>query len=297
MRRYCHVMHRVAELSGMSSLTEVSALLQRARREHPTKGLWEAADRQWWWRTPRPTDDQPQLFWYDTDGPVAAAVATKWRSSTWLDLITLASTEDSLIREVFARGLELVADLTSVEMLVDDRDDTLIELLRNAGFHKEPGDATAWMDAAAAPEVTALADGYSLHSRAGNSSTVHHYAQRNGAEVEHRLRQTPLYRPDLDLFVVDRYGQVAAYGLFWNDPTTGVGLVEPIGTELPHRRKGRARHVLTAGTEKLVAAGSNRIKINYEADNRPAVDLYLGVGFQPTMTCSLWSAATDKAGA
>jgi ribosomal protein S18 acetylase RimI-like enzyme len=285
-------MHHVSEHSGMSYLTEVTALLQRARQEHPTKGLWEAADRQWWWRAPRSTDGQPMPFWYDDHGPVAAAVANEWSSTTWLDLITLPSVNASLIREVFERGQTLTADLPSVEMLVDDEDEELEVLLTDNGLHQESGDVTAWMGAAAVPEVSTLADGYSLHTRASNPSTVHHFAQRIGPEVESRLRQTSLYRSDLDLFVVDHHGEIAAYGLFWNDPATGVGLVEPIGTEQPHQGRGLARHVLTSGIHKLVAVGSERIKVSYEADNARAVALYLGAGFEPTMTCSLWSTAT-----
>ena len=286
-------MYRVSEQSGMSYLTEVTALLQRARQEHRTKGLWEAADRQWWWRAPRSTDGQPMPFWYDEHGPVAAAVANEWASTTWLDLITLPSVKASLIREVFERGQALTADLPSVEMLVNDEDAVLVGLLGDAGFRQESGDVTAWMGAATPPEVNTIADGYTLHSRASNASTVHHFAQRNGPEVEHRLRQTSLYRPDLDLFVVDHHGQIAAHGLFWNDPATGVGLVEPMGTEQPHQGRGLARHVLTAGIHKLVAAGSERIKVSYEADNPPAVALYLGAGFEPTMTCSMWSTTTS----
>ena len=285
-------MPRISEHSGMSYLAEVTALLQRARNEHPTKGLWEAADRQWWWRTPRRTDDQPMPFWYDEHGPVAAAVTNEWSSATWLDLITLPSMSASLIQEVFERGLTLTADLPSVEMLVDDDDESLIGLLTDAGFHQEPMDVTAWMDARAVPEVSTLADGYSLHNRVSNTSTDYHFAWRNGPQVENRLRQTSLYRPDLGVFIVDQHNEVAAYGLFWHDPTTGVGLVEPMRTEEPHQGKGLARYVLTTGINKLVAAGSNRIKIAYDPDNPPAVALYLSVGFVPTMTCSLWSAPT-----
>jgi hypothetical protein len=47
-------------------------LLQRARCADPRAGLWEAADVQWWWRTPRRSDDVEKLFWIDDEGPVAA---------------------------------------------------------------------------------------------------------------------------------------------------------------------------------------------------------------------------------
>ncbi len=268
-------------------------MLQRTRKHHPTKGLWEAADLQWWWRTPRSTDGQPKLFWYDEHGPVAAAVTTDWGSMTGLDLITLASVEGSLLREVFESALSLATDLTSVEMLVDDEDETRIGLLKSVGFHPSSGDVTAWMDAAEAPRINRLADGYSLHNRATNTSADYHYARRNGPLAEDRLRQTSLYRPDLDLFVVDHLGDVVAYGLFWYDPVTGVGLVEPMRTEQPHQGKGLAGHVLSAGIHELVAAGCERVKVSWEADNESAVALYLGAGFGPTMTCSWWSTTAD----
>ena len=53
-------------------------LLQRIRRAHPTAGLYEAADLQWWWaQRPRSTDDVAQLFWFDPRGrPEAAVIAT-----------------------------------------------------------------------------------------------------------------------------------------------------------------------------------------------------------------------------
>lgn len=286
-------MYRVTELSEPPRLAEATTLLQRARSEHPTKGLWEAADYQWWWRTPRTTDDLPMPFWYDDNGPVAAVLVTAWPSSTWLDLITLPSVRVSLLREVLERGLALTAGLPSVEMLVDDEDESLIRLVKKAGFRKEWSDMTAWMDTESAPSISTIADGYSLHSRATSATTVHHFTRRGGPEVESRLQQTSLYRPDLDLFVVDSHNYAAAYGLFWSDPVTRVGLVEPMRTEEPHQGKGLARHVLTSGIHKLIATGSERIKVSYEPDNTSAVALYLGVGFEPTMTCSLWSAPTS----
>ena len=282
-------MSTIVELTGSSYLTEVTALLQRARREHPTQGLWEAADRQWSWRTPRHTDDEPQSFWYDEHGPVAATVTTGWSSSTWLDLITLPSSRASLIREMFDRSQGVVAGIESLEMPVDDDDRDLIGLLTDAGFRHEPMDVTAWMNAGSVPDVSSLADGYTLHSRASTTSNEHHLARRNGTDVEHRLGRTSLYRPDLDVFVVDQHDDVVAYGLFWHDPTTGVGLVEPMRTEEPHQGKGLARHVLTTGLNRLVAAGSDRVKISYDPDNPPAATLYLSVGFVPTTTSSLWS--------
>jgi hypothetical protein len=52
-------------------------------------GLWEAADLQWWWRTPRGSDVVDQLFWMDDEGPVAAAVLTEWSHGWGCDPIVV----------------------------------------------------------------------------------------------------------------------------------------------------------------------------------------------------------------
>jgi ribosomal protein S18 acetylase RimI-like enzyme len=115
---------------------------------------------------------------------------------------------------------------------------------------------------------------------------------RNGPDVEERLRQTPLYRADLDLVVLDGDDRAAAYGLFWFDPETSTGLVEPMRTEDNHQRRGLARHVLTAGINLLADAGADRIKISYRQDNPAARALYTGVGFKPVKKCAVVSRKT-----
>jgi GNAT superfamily N-acetyltransferase len=138
------------------------------------------------------------------------------------------------------------------------------------------------------PPVAPLAEGYRLVSRQNLTDRPHHYIDRNGPNIEQRLRETSLYRPDLDLAVLDKAGEVVAYGLFWHDPTTGVGFVEPMGTNEGHRRQGLARHILTAGLDRLAMLGATRLKINYENDNPAPGRLYRDVGFTPTMTTLLY---------
>jgi ribosomal protein S18 acetylase RimI-like enzyme len=117
----------------------------------------------------------------------------------------------------------------------------------------------------------------------------HHMIPRNGPDVEARLRQTSLYRPDLDLLILDSRDSIAAYGLFWFDPETATGLVEPMGTEDDHQRRGLARHLLTAGLDLLVDAGAARVKIVFEPDNPASRGLYLSVGFEPVKETAVFS--------
>jgi hypothetical protein len=56
---------RATELEAVALAT---SMLQRARLADPLVGMWEAADVQWWWRTPQRSDEVEQLFWIDDDG-------------------------------------------------------------------------------------------------------------------------------------------------------------------------------------------------------------------------------------
>jgi GNAT superfamily N-acetyltransferase len=182
------------------------------------------------------------------------------------------------------RGLAHAASsgFGAVDLEVDHADAVLRELLVGHGFHIEgDGVVEAWLAADARPAISPLHKDYRLCSRRDTMLRPHHLVHRNGPDVETRLRQTSLYRPDLDLVVLDRHDRVAAYGLLWFDAETATGLVEPMRTEDDHQRRGLARHLLTAGLALLAAAGAMRIKICFEPDNPAARQLYLSVGFEP----------------
>jgi GNAT superfamily N-acetyltransferase len=97
----------------------------------------------------------------------------------------------------------------------------------------------------------------------------------------------------MDLVVLDNLDSVAAYGLFWFDPETTTGLVEPMRTEDDHQRKGLARHVLTSGIDLLAKAGAERIKIVFLTTNPAARGLYLSVGFEPVNETVVFSHRAD----
>ena len=137
----------------------------------------------------------------------------------------------------------------------------------------------AWLAADARPKISPLHEDYRLFSRRDTMQRPHHMIQRSGPDVEERLLQTSLYRSDLDLVILDRHNNIAAYGLFWYDPKIATGVVEPIRTQDDHQRRGLARHVLTTGIDLLAKAGAERIKIGYEPTNPASGHLYLSVGF------------------
>ena len=106
--------------------------------------------------------------------------------------------------------------------------------------------------------------------------------RRSGDNVEARLLQCSLYDPELDLAVEAADGPVAGYALFWFDPVTEVGLLEPMRVESGYQRRGLARALLTAGLDRLAQQGARQLKVGYATDI--ARSLYTSAGFQVTST-------------
>ena len=147
------------------------------------------------------------------------------------------------------------------------------------------------MDAADRPTVKAPAEGFVLVDRTQRRDAPHPMRHRNGDSVAQRLEECPLYDPALDLAVETTDGRDAGYSLYWFDPTTKVGLVEPVRVEEEFRRQGLARAMLSAGIDRLVRRGAERVKISYETDAAGA--LYQGVGFRRTSTTTWYRALSE----
>lgn len=288
--------------SGVNYLEAVTTLLHRIRRADRTAGLYEAAEVQWWWaQRSRPTDDFGQLFWFDDlNLPVAAVIATAFGDQMQLDPLVMPDAAPDWRAHVMQRGLAHVSEsgVESVSFEIDSADAVLRGVLVPRGFtvEKDGGLVESWLAADVRPAISPLAEGYRLCRRIDFVGRPHHMvnAQRNQPDPEPRLRQTSLYRPDLDLVVHDDRDRVAAYGLFWYDPATGVGVVEPMRTEDDHQRRGLARHVLTSGIELLARAGAQRVKICFEPANPASGHLYLSVGFTPDRRNDMVSGPTSE---
>jgi GNAT superfamily N-acetyltransferase len=276
---------RELHVKGLQYLTLATELLQRARLAHPTAGLWEAADLQWWWRTPRSSDNIEQSFWLDGDGPVAALLLTDWGRAWSCDPILVPGVANTMLPVVWSRVINLIDSmkLKNVEVLARDDDPALLQLLAESGFAPAEGhSANTWMMAERRPEPASVPEGFRLLDRTEAGGRPHHMVLRSGVEVEARLKQCSLYDPELDLAVDASNGDAAAYGLFWFDPVTRVGLVEPMRTEDRYQRLGLARALLTAGLNRLAARGAYRLKVGYM--NAAARNLYLSAGFEVAST-------------
>lgn len=99
----------------------------------------------------------------------------------------------------------------------------------------------SWLDAADRAAARTLLVGYTLVARPDQEGP-HPKIGRNGADVEARLRDCSLYDPELDLALLTDDGAMAGYAMFWADPRTRVGLVEPMRIEDTHSGRGLAGH-------------------------------------------------------
>jgi GNAT superfamily N-acetyltransferase len=271
--------------AGHEYLGLVTTLLQTARRAHPTAGVWEAGDLQWWWRRDQHPDAGEATFWLDNEQPIAASVCMDWGER--IECVVLSVEPDgSPAMELAWPHLRHHVDThrdVLVEMIVRDDDVALIDAVVEAGF--EPADelgVSTWMPSSERPSVPSPPRGFDVVDRSVATDRPHPMASRSGDAVAERLAECSLYRPELDLAVYDSEGAVAGYALFWADPVTGVGLLEPMRTEDQFQRMGIGRLLLAAGLERLAAHGCTRLKVSYVVGNDASRALYLGAGFHPT---------------
>lgn len=281
---------REYEARGTEALALATDLLQRARLAGTDLGIWDAADVQWWSRRPRASDDVMQPFWLDDDGPVAAVLMTSWRDDRWqcdpLVYPAVAEVDPGL---VWGRAHELISAHArgAVEIMLRDDDPTFTEMVMDAGFVAGDRGTTAWLSAPDRPDPRPPANGFTIVDRAMRADTPHPMRVRNGAGIAERLHACSLYDPELDLAVETADSLTAGYSLYWFDPITRLGLVEPMRVEDEFQRRGLATAMLLEGVDRLARRGAERIKIGFETEAAAAA--YQGAGFRPAHTETVYT--------
>ena len=269
---------------GQDYIRLATRLLQDARLAEPDGGLWEAADVQWSWRVDQHGDPEAQSILADDGTPVAGVVFNQWKDSLGCDLLGT----DAAVMEHTGRLWDRVrghfTDRT-LEMLIRDDDPTRIAAAEHAGFQAaDDVFATGWMDVANRSTAPNMPAGMRIEPYAGGA---HPMVARNGEHVAQRLAECSLYRPDLDLALRDG-DQLAGYALFWADPVTGVGLLEPMRIEDAYQGRGLGKVLTAAGLDRLAAAGCTQLKVGFELSNEAAVRLYTWAGYRARSTTRNW---------
>jgi GNAT superfamily N-acetyltransferase len=271
---------REINASGRAAVDLVARLLQRARLADREAGIWEASDVQWWTRKPRASDVVDQVFWVDDQGPVAGVYLTQWGERWQADPLHVPGAAGPAREAVWEVLREQVRTHVpaAFEVLVRDDDEVTVGLATHDGLVPGERSGQAWLHVNERPEAAALPDGYVIVDRMQRADVPHWMRHRNGDEVAERLGQCSVYDPRLDLAVQAPDGEMAGYSLFWADPVTGCGEVEPVRTEDAHQRRGLATAMITAGLQRLAEQGVTWVKIGYGEPG--AGYLYRSLGFR-----------------
>ena len=94
--------------------------------------------------------------------------------------------------------------------------------------------------------------------------------------------------PELDLVAVSDTGEIACTAIFWADPISRVGSLEPFGTDPRYRGRGVSQAVLLEGFARLRERGMRGMRIYTAGFNAPAQRLYESVGFRRTAKLRSW---------
>lgn len=100
------------------------------------------------------------------------------------------------------------------------------------------------------------------------------------AAYRDNVMRSPHYEPENEIVVVAPDGRLAAFTLIWLDHVNKIGLFEPVGTHSDFRRLGLGRAMMLYGLAQMQRRGMERAAVEHLAENRPARELYMSLGFQ-----------------
>ncbi|TCC55317.1 GNAT family N-acetyltransferase [Kribbella pittospori] len=236
-------------------------------------------------------------------------VESTWRTSLWedngetvawgwvelpghLSLVTDVSRLE-LAADVIA-WFEEVASAPELTCSVLETEVHLTAALESAGYRAdvEAPFVTHHHRSLASVAVPSCPDGYLLrHVRpdeaerrsAGHRATWSDFGSTLSADTYQSVMNAWPYRHELDWVVEDHDGNFVSTSLAWLDEANKVGLIEPVGTDPAHRRRGLATAVNLAALTALRDAGATQAIVNPRGDPAypVAAKLYQSIDFHP----------------
>ena len=294
---------RRSDYSGRSDLRDLQAMCSRlwspTARFHPGQLAWNR------YHTPVDADrtgtDEAISIWRAG----GAVIGFGWAEAPdWLELQV-----DPAHPEVADEVLAWFEDWSEApeQSVLAMADDVCGPALEEAGFVV---DSAAWflshhvMDLAALPPLREV-DGYRLRPVEPNEAEARAACHRTAwsdfgpspvtGEAYAALMQVWPYRLELDWVAVDGTGQMVASALVWLDPSTGAGLVEPVGCVPAHRGHGLAGAVTLAALHRLRELGGRLAVVSPRGDDdHPGPRrLYESLGFRPSARTATWTRSSD----
>jgi ribosomal protein S18 acetylase RimI-like enzyme len=102
-----------------------------------------------------------------------------------------------------------------------------------------------------------------------------------------RFMRSPVYDRERDLVAVAPDGRVAAFMVWWPDPS-GIALIEPFGTHPDFQRRGVGRALLQFGFARMKSAGMRFVRVGTEESRETAVAFYENAGFHRGPRLGWW---------
>ncbi|MEO7000222.1 MAG: GNAT family N-acetyltransferase [Ktedonobacterales bacterium] len=232
------------------------------------------------------------FLWFDTAfGEVTIQLHPRLRAASDASrrLDALLAWAESLIADA-------AADDTPQQIVVETLDDDtlLIAAFEPRGYTRGEAHAVLYRrDLPATLPASTLPPGWTIRHVADQAEfeprvTLHQEVWRPSRvtlEAYRRLRQAPVYRPELDLVAVAPDGALGAYSICWYDAQNRSGEFEPVGTHPNYRQLGLGKAVVLAGCHRLRALGAQTATVGTgKADtlNSTAAaryNLYTSAGF------------------
>lgn len=180
---------------------------------------------------------------------------------------------------------------------VADGDEELIGELQTEGYEPAYELRLFLWDLTDAPPSPELPTGWSLRSVAGEEEANDRRAASHAAfgstmpGAMHLKRyldfmRSPVYVPERDLVAVSPDGVIAAFTVWWGDPS-GIAQIEPFGTHPDFHRKGIGRALIHHALGEMRTAGMRVARVCSEDDPR-ARAFYSGVGFSDAGPLRWW---------
>jgi ribosomal protein S18 acetylase RimI-like enzyme len=148
-----------------------------------------------------------------------------------------------------------------------------------------------------------LPEGYTIRAVRGMAEVDQRVAVQRAAfestwmtaERHARVRNSPTYRPELDVVVVAPDGALAAFALLWFDEANRLGVFEPLGVAPAYQRLGLGRAIMAEGLRRLAAAGARFACVETGLDHHTARRLYEATGFALLDTDYAWTKTSEPA--
>ncbi len=96
------------------------------------------------------------------------------------------------------------------------------------------------------------------------------------------LQKCPDYRKDLDVYAVAPDGEFVSFCLIWYDEKNKIAILEPVGTNPEHRKRGLAKIVVYEAINRARKEGAEKV---YVGDGQ---QFYLSIGFKKSHSHIVW---------